>query len=124
MPERVLISHIILFKKVSIMSKARFPKFKGSICNMSIEIGDINNVLPRGADSNRLLAVTLKRKLSYRCHIYFKTVLPEPINQVLMHFKQNNSLYYDIGITLEKILIWCLYQKIAITLKNLIRLIH
>ena len=54
--DRVLISHIILFKKVS-MPKGRFPKLKGSICTISIEIGGITNVLPRGADSNRLLAV-------------------------------------------------------------------
>ena len=69
--ERVLISRRILFKKVSIMPKGRFLKLKGSI---PMESDDITNVIPRGADSNGLLIVKLKRKLSYRGHVYFEAV--------------------------------------------------
>ena len=58
--ERVLISRRILFKKVSIMSKGRFPKLKGSICNIPIDLADINNVLPHGVDNNALVVVKLK----------------------------------------------------------------
>ena len=53
----------ILFKKVSILPKGRFLKQQGSICNIPIESDHITNVLPRGADSNLLLVVKLKRKL-------------------------------------------------------------
>ena len=78
--ERVFISRRMLFKKVSIMSQGRFPKFKGSLCNIPIEIDDVVNVLLRGAKSNGLLVVTLKRKLSYRSHVYFEVVRPELIH--------------------------------------------
>ena len=101
--EKVLTSRIILFKKVNIMLKGRFPKLKRSICNIPIESGDITSVLPCGADSNGLLIAKLKRKLSYRCHVYFEAVRPELICQALMYLKQNNSLYYNIGIALENI---------------------
>ena len=101
--EKVLISRRILFKKVSIMPKGRFPKLKGSICNIPIESGDNTNVLQRGADSNGLLIVKLKRKLSYRGHVYFEAVRPELNCQALMYLKQSNSSYSDIGITLENI---------------------
>ena len=57
--ERVLISRRILFKKVIIMPKGKFPKLKGSICNVPIDTADMVNVLPRGADSNGLVVVKL-----------------------------------------------------------------
>ena len=54
------------------MPKGQFPKIKGSICNVPIDTADITNVLPRGADSNGLVMVKLKRKLSFRGHVYFE----------------------------------------------------
>ena len=55
--ERVSISRGILFKKFTVMPKGRFPKLKGSICNIPVESNDITNALPRSADSNGLLIV-------------------------------------------------------------------
>ena len=78
--ERVLISRRMLFKKVSIMSQGRFPNFKGNLCNIPIESDDAINVLLRGVNSNGLLVVTLKRKLSYLSHVYFEVVGPELIH--------------------------------------------
>ena len=88
----------ILFKKFNFMPKGRFPKLKGSICNTPTKSDDINNALPRVTDSNGLLVVKLKRRLSYRGHIYFEAVRPELIHQGLIYLKQNSSLYCDIGI--------------------------
>ena len=65
--ERVLISRRFLFKKISIMPKGRFPKLKGIICNIPIDLADITNVLPHGADSNGIAVVKLKVKLSGSC---------------------------------------------------------
>ena len=42
------------------MPKGRFPKLKGSICNIPIDLADIINVLPYGADSNGFVVVKLK----------------------------------------------------------------
>ena len=67
--ERVLISKRILFKRVAIMSKDNFPKLKGSICNVPIDTVDISDVLPREADSNDLVVIKLKRKLTHRGHV-------------------------------------------------------
>ena len=101
--EKVSISRRILFKKVSIMAKGRFPTLKGSIFNKPIESDDITNVLPRGANSNGLLIVKLKLKLSYPGPKYFEVVRPELICQALIYLKQKNSLHCDIGIALENI---------------------
>ena len=62
--ERVLISKIILFRKVTIMPKGNFPKLKGSICNVPIDTVDISDVLLRGVNSNDLVVIKLKRKLT------------------------------------------------------------
>ena len=62
--KRVLISKRISFKKVTIMPKGNFPKLKGSICNVPIDTLDISDVLLRGVDSNGLVVIKLKRKLT------------------------------------------------------------
>ena len=41
--EKILISRRILFKKIAIMPKGQFPKLKGSICNVPIDVEDIAN---------------------------------------------------------------------------------
>ena len=101
--ERVLISEKILFKKVTIMPKGNFPKLKGSICNVPIDTVDISDVLPRGADSNGLVVIKLKRKLTYRGHVYFEAVRPELLNQALMYLKENNPIYSDVSLDIGNI---------------------
>ena len=85
------------------MPKGKHLKLKGSMCNIPFESDDITNILPRGADSNGLLIVKLKRKLSSRGHVYFEAGRPELICQGLMHLKQKNSLHCNFGIALENI---------------------
>ena len=70
--ERILVSQIILFKKVLIMhGKGQFAKIKGNIFNVPIETSNIFKVLPRPTDSNRLILVKLKRHLKYQGHVIF-----------------------------------------------------
>ena len=110
--ERVLISRRILFKKVSIMPKGRFPKLKGSICNIPIDLADITNVLPHGGDSNGLVVVKLKRKLNYQGHVYFEADRPETVFHSLLYLRQNSALYSDIEIILDNIPSdFCHYQQ-------------
>ena len=75
------------------MPKGQFPKLKGSICSIPVNTSDIINVLPHGADSNSLVVVKLKSKLSYLAHVYFEAVRPES-----KYLKENNPLYCDIHI--------------------------
>ena len=63
--ERVIISKRMLFSKVMIMPKGQMPKIKGAICNVPIDVGEVTKILPRGADSNGIITVKLKRKLAY-----------------------------------------------------------
>ena len=101
--KRELISQIILFKKVVIMSKGRFPKLKGSICNIPIRANEITNILQHVADSHGIAIVKLKRKLSFRGHVYFEAVCPESINQALLYLKKYNPLYQNITMNTNNI---------------------
>ena len=82
------------------MSKGRFPKLKGSVCNIPIDLADITNILPHGANSNGLL---VKRKLNYQGHVYFEAVPLETVFHALLYLRQNNALYSDIEIVLDNI---------------------
>ena len=75
------------------MAKGRFPKLKGSICNVPIHANENASILPHGADSNGLAIVKFLKKLSFRCHVYFEAVSPESINQALLYLKRSNPLY-------------------------------
>ena len=78
------------------------PKIKGAICNVPVDVSEINKILPRGADSNGLISVKLKRKLTYRGHVLFEPVLPDNVQNTLEFLKNNNPLY-DIVIAVDQI---------------------
>ena len=99
--ECALISQRALFKKVAIVPKGRFPKPKGSICNMPINRNEITNILPHVADSNGLVTVKWKRKLGTRGHVYFEGVYPESINQTLLYLVKYNHLYQNVTINIQ-----------------------
>ena len=77
--EKVIISRRILFSKVVIMPKGQFSKIKGAVCNVPVEADSMCHILTRGTDSNDLILIKLKRKLSYRGHILFEPVRPDVI---------------------------------------------
>ena len=62
-------------------------------------------MLPRSADSNGLVAIKLKCKLTYRDHAYFEAVRPELLNQALISLRENNSLYSDVSVDVGNTLI-------------------
>ena len=62
------------------MPKGQTPKLKVSICNVPIDTNDVTNILPRGADSNGIIMIKLKRKLKLlisrkRCFLNFQHVV-------------------------------------------------
>ena len=63
----------------------------------------MTNILPRGADSNGIIMIKLKRKLSFRGHVYFEAVSPDLVNLALTYLKDNNHLYSDIVIDVGQI---------------------
>ncbi|XP_066915086.1 uncharacterized protein [Clytia hemisphaerica] len=85
------------------MPKGQFPKLKGSICNVPIDVEDVANTLPRKTSDNGLVIVKLKRKLEYRGHVIFESIRPDFIQHILSYLKVNNPLYQDIEIDVSNI---------------------
>ena len=81
--EKVIISKIILFSKVLVMPKGHSSKIKGAVCNVPVEADSMCNIFPRGADSNGLILLKLKRKLSYHGHVLFEPVRPDIVKLAL-----------------------------------------
>ena len=116
--EKVLIAKRLLFKKIAIMPKGQSPKLKGAICNVPLENESVCDTLPRGADSNGIVMLKLKRKLVYRGHVYFEAVRPQVLIDVLNYLKLSNSFYSDVTID-ETQIIWNLcFIYIYITVKR------
>ena len=101
--ERVLIAKRLLFKKIVIMPKGQYPKVKGAICNVPVDVENVCKVLPRPPDNNGLLFLKLKRKLMYQGHVYFEAVRPEKMHAALHYLKGNNHLYYDAEINVDHV---------------------
>ena len=101
--ERVIIGKRILFAKIIVMPKGQFSKIKGAMCNVPVEADSICNILPRPIDSNGLVLVKLKRKVSYRGHVLCESVRPDLVKAVLNYLKQNNNLYQNVEINIENI---------------------
>ena len=59
--------------------------------------------LPRPADSNVIITVKFKRKLQYRHHVYFESVIPSFILRLLQYLKSNNLLYHNTQIDVGNI---------------------
>ena len=96
--ERVLISQRILFSKISIMPKGQFPKIKGTICNIPVKIESICETLPRTLNESNMLFIKLKKKLSFKSHVFSESVRPDLIFQILNCLKSVNPLYNNINI--------------------------
>ena len=85
------------------MSKGQSPKLKSVLCNISIDVVDICNTLPRSADSNGIVIVKFKKKLIYKGHVYFESVRPGIISRLLQYLTLNNPFYHDIEIDVKNI---------------------
>ena len=60
-------------------------------------------MLPAGSDSNVVISVKLKRKLSFNGHIYFEPLRPEAVKSAL-EYLQHLNLCSDIVIAIDQIL--------------------
>ena len=83
------------------MQKGQFSKIKGAVCNIPVEVDSMCNILPRGSDSNCLILMKLKRKLSYRGHVLFEPVPADVVKLVLDYLNKNNFLYNNIVTNID-----------------------
>lgn len=79
------------------------PKIAGAICNIPIADDMICESLPRSSNSSGVILVKLKKKLSFKGHVYFEPVRPEKLKSALLYLKANNNFYKDIEINLYQI---------------------
>ena len=79
--------------------KGEFAKIKSSSYNMPIEVANISKILPRPADSKKLIVVKLKRDLQYRGYVYSEPVCQNIIYQALNYLKAHSKFYEDIPIS-------------------------
>lgn len=72
--EKVLITKLLLFKKVTVLPNSQIPQIFPAICNVLVGTVKVTNLLTRFADSNELVYPKLKRKLEFHGHVLLETV--------------------------------------------------
>ena len=80
------------------MPKGQFPKIKGIICNIPIQTDGVCETLPRSIDDSNILYNKLKKKLSFKSHVFSEAVRPDFIVQLLEYLKSVNPLYKNVYI--------------------------
>ena len=55
-------------------------KIHGNVVNVPADVNSTVNVLPRSENELQTIAVTLKRRLSYKHHYRFWAIWPEGVN--------------------------------------------
>ncbi|XP_034036664.1 uncharacterized protein LOC117519424 [Thalassophryne amazonica] len=94
--EQHLIALHIPFMKMVALPKGGQNGVHGPVTCVPANIVQTSNLLPRSNMEGSLLAVKLKRKLTYKGHYEYQFVDPLRIKQALQYLKATNSLYKDI----------------------------
>ena len=94
--EQHLIALHIPFMKMLALPKGGQNGVHGPVTCVPANIVETSNVLPRSNMEGSLLAVKLKRKLTYKGHYEYQFVDTLHIKQALQYLKQTNSYYADI----------------------------
>ena len=81
------------------MPKGQTPKMHGSIVNIPGKVSETCNHLLREGNCEEVILVKIKRKLSFKEHVYFEAVRPQRVRAGL-EFPQNvNLLYQEVLIS-------------------------
>ena len=81
------------------MPKGQTPKMHGSIVNVPVNVSETCNHLPREGNCEEVILVKLKRKLSFKGHVYFEPVRPQRVRAALEFLQKVNPLYQDVLIS-------------------------
>ena len=93
--EIFLICKMLLFKKIVIMPKGQSPKLQGAVVNIPVDVNETFSKLP---SCDNIFLVKLKKKLSFKGHVFFEPVNPEKVKRALLKLKEVNHLYADVNI--------------------------
>ena len=81
------------------MPKGQTPKMHGSIVNVSVNVSETCNHLPREGNCEEVIPVKLKRKLPFKGHVYLVPVRPQRVRAALEFLQKVNPLYQDMLIS-------------------------
>jgi len=93
--ESRLLSQRYPFMKILLLPRGKQKAVHGSMVNVPVDVQETCSILPRCPTSNGLIALKIKRKLSYRGHVFSQYIRPSAINEALLVLKRINPLYAD-----------------------------
>ena len=95
-----LICQRLLFKKIVIMPKGQFLKLKGATVNVSVNFSE---TIKKLTCIDGLILLKLKKKLSFRGHVYFEPVSRTKLLNALIYLKINDPWHYNITTDVSEI---------------------
>ena len=98
--ESVFIARRIPFMKILVLPRGKQKAIHGCVVNVPIEPEQLVSVLPQVPTSETFITVKVKRKLTYRGHVFSHTVRPRKVRNALRTLKHDlkNPLYDDVII--------------------------
>ena len=96
--EKRLISLQIPFMKMVALPRRKQQAIHGPAVNVPTSLAPVCTLLPRIPSQVQLVALKLKRKLSYRGHYMYDYVRPAKVLVALQWLIANNPLYRDVLI--------------------------
>uniref|UniRef100_A0A3B3CJC3 ATP-dependent DNA helicase n=1 Tax=Oryzias melastigma TaxID=30732 RepID=A0A3B3CJC3_ORYME len=96
--ERHLIAKCIPFAKIVPLPKGRQHSIRGNVVCVPSEVQETVDTLPRIRSQSQVLRVKLKRRLCYKGHQLFQSVIWSKLMQALHKLKQIHPQYQDISI--------------------------
>ncbi len=102
-----LISLRLPFMKMVALPSGKQRCIHGPAVNVPSKLDNVCTVLPRLPSQSELVALKLKRKLSYKGHYMYDYVTPEKVLNALKWLKEHNPLYVDVEVDEE----WSLHAE-------------
>ena len=99
-----LISLRIPFMKMVALPSGKQRCIHGPAVNVPSKLDNVCTVLPRLPSQSELVALKLKRKLSYKRHYMYDYVTPEKVLNTLKWLRKHNPLYADVEVNEEWLL--------------------
>ena len=73
----------------------------GNVVNVPSDVNKTLMKLPRTANENECIPIKLKRKVTYKHHVDFKTVRPKKVIAAVNWLVKNSKLYQQEGISID-----------------------
>ncbi len=82
--------------KIVSLPKGRQAGIRGGVVNVPITADKVCNSLPRTPNNAGIIALKLKRKLSYKGYVSYKNIRPNAVKDALSKLKTINEFYSHV----------------------------